>query len=165
VDEKPFVLVTGELSPSVIRSWLAEFFHPDHAVTSMDYRVVILAQRDYDPEVRKWLASHLLYRDHVKYLKGSVFSVEDLVRVGAMSKHIKGASTGLKWNSGHSGVWARQHVSSVYLLPSEMGNGKWEMALSNGDVPFHSSLVPHHVSSLLLCVVHRGIFPHPQALL
>ena len=89
---KRVVLVSGDIPASVLKEWLTEFWHPDHASRTRNLHVVILAEdRWYHTDTHKWLSSHLLYRSAVTYLKGTVFRVEDLRRAGALGEGIAAA--------------------------------------------------------------------------
>ncbi len=89
---KKLVLVTGNIPESVLRVFLAEFWHPDHANNTESFHVVILAEEKwFSVATLKFLQQHLLYRSVVTYLKGTVFKLEDIRRAGADSKSIQGA--------------------------------------------------------------------------
>ena len=89
---KKLVLVTGNIPESVLRVFLAEFWHPDHANNTENFHVVIMAEEKwFSVSTLKFLQQHLLYRSAVTYLKGTVFKLEDIRRAGADSKSIQGA--------------------------------------------------------------------------
>lgn len=89
---KKLVLVTGNIPESVLRVFLAEFWHPDHANNTENFHVVILAEEKwFSVATLKFLQQHLLYRSVVTYLKGTVFKLEDIRRAGASSNNIQGA--------------------------------------------------------------------------
>lgn len=74
-----FVIVTGDLTDDILDSFLAEFYHADHLGARLNMHVVVLTG-EYSIETRRRLLNQPQYRKRVKYLKGSVFSRDDLIR-------------------------------------------------------------------------------------
>jgi hypothetical protein len=68
-------VVCGDIQLSVARSFLLEFFHPDHGDQEM--KLVFLAPHDPDPALES-LITDQQYSDRVRYIRGSPLSTVDL---------------------------------------------------------------------------------------
>lgn len=62
-----------------------QFFLPFRAEGHDPIRVVILVNKCYSQDTRRWIQGHPYYRHWVTYLKGSVFEPSDLNRASARS--------------------------------------------------------------------------------